>query len=55
MSDQESTAALFAVGAEAMASAYEFGLHNGALDDVTTAAPDPEMLDGIFFGGGIEF
>jgi hypothetical protein len=54
MTDQESTAAMFAVGENAMASAHEFGLHNAALDDVATEAPDPEMLDGIFFGGGIE-
>lgn len=54
MTDHEATAAMFAVGEDAMASAIEFGLHNAALDDVSTDAPEPELLDGIFFGGGIQ-
>jgi hypothetical protein len=49
--DQEDTAALFAVGEQAMTAAQEFGLHNAALDDVETEAPSHESIDGIFFGG----
>ena len=51
MTDQEATAAIFAVGEDAMSAAHEFVLHNSALDDVATESPDPEILDGIFFGG----
>ena len=51
MSDQEQTAAMFAVGMEAATAADQFGLHNGALDAVNTEAPAHEALDGIFFGG----
>jgi len=51
MSEQEETAAMFAVGEQAMTAASEFGLHNAALDDVATEAPEHETIDGIFFGG----
>lgn len=51
MTDHEATAAMFAVGTNAMSEAHDFGLHNAALDEVSTEDPDPEMLDGIFFGG----
>jgi len=49
--DQEDTAAMFAVGQSAMAHANEFDLHNAALDAVDSEAPEHGVLDGIFFGG----
>jgi len=51
MTDQQQTAAMFAVGAEAASVATEFGLHNGSLDEVDSAEPTHEAIDGIFFGG----
>ena len=51
MSDQEQTAAMFSIGMDAASAADLFQLHNGALDDVETEAPDHQILDGIFFGG----
>lgn len=51
MNDQEQTAAMFSIGAEAATAADQFGLHNGALDAVETEAPSHEAIDGIFFGG----
>jgi hypothetical protein len=51
--DQQHTADLFSVPnlAPALGPGAEFGLHNSSLDDVGTDAPEPNMLDGIFFGG----
>ena len=51
MTDQEETAAMFAVGVEAAQVATEFGLHNAALDDIDSETPSHETIDGIFFGG----
>jgi len=51
MTDQEQTAAMFAVGTQAADEATRFGLHNAMLDDVETEEPEHGLLDGIFFGG----
>jgi hypothetical protein len=53
-SDHEATAALFSTPdlTEALSDPVsEFGLHNSSLDDVESAAPLHEGLDGVFFGG----
>lgn len=52
--DHEATAALFTTPDVLSAvdnPVSEFGLHNGALDDIESAAPLHEGLDGVFFGG----
>lgn len=53
--DQQMTADLFSVPSLAPAvdlNTAEYGLHNGALDDINTEdGPDFESIDGIFFGG----
>jgi hypothetical protein len=53
-SDQEHTADLFSLSTltPALNDVTEFGLHNGALDDVATdGAPEVNQLSEIFFGG----
>lgn len=51
MTDQEESAAMFAVGNDAVSAAQEFDLHNAALDDVSTESLEHAPIDGIFFGG----
>jgi uncharacterized membrane protein YheB (UPF0754 family) len=51
--DQEHTADLFSLHnlEPALNDVTEFGLHNGALDDVGSEAPEVNQLSEIFFGG----
>jgi hypothetical protein len=52
-SDAEATGAMFSVPdvLSSVDPVSEYGLHNGALDDVESSEVRHEMIDGIFFGG----